>query len=299
MVPLWNHPWRWPTPPRLLLCRAEQHSSMSWCWQLQCFTRLQWVSPGQSWSSSLMWDRTWGCLLPLPSLCRMYSLNWEESTPPPHEHVIQKPLCCNRSKTCRRTKKRDKITGVTPTHPTRGRSLLRRRLPAQSSGGSSHWVGSDWCVWSSGRQRGRLWPLGKPLWSPRGARSHWPSHPALEPREQQHTPDTTVRIPAPSSSAPAGTAEESAGRNGPPHRARRTPAGEQEPTQHSQQYGEKVCITAWCWWPILMLSPPLQSPTELRKPWQEHISITVNDGCKEENRLYASTINCDITWWEL
>lgn len=106
MVPLWNYPWHWQTPLRLLLCRAEQHSSMSWCCEPQCFTRLQWVSPGQSSSSSLMWASAWGCLLPLPSLCRMYSLNWDESTPPPHEHVIQKPLCWNRSKTCRRTNKR-------------------------------------------------------------------------------------------------------------------------------------------------------------------------------------------------
>lgn len=47
----------------------------------------------QSLNSSLIW-------LALPHLHRMYSLNREESTPPPHEHVIQKPLCCNRSSTC-------------------------------------------------------------------------------------------------------------------------------------------------------------------------------------------------------
>lgn len=71
-------------------------------------------SMGQSSSSSLMRGGTWGSLMPLPSLCRMYSLNWDESTPPPHEHTIQKPLCCNRSNTCRRTQERDEGTGLAP-----------------------------------------------------------------------------------------------------------------------------------------------------------------------------------------
>lgn len=57
----------------------------------------------QSLSSSLIGIRVGGCRLPKPSLRRMYSLNWEESTPPPHEHVIQNPLCCNRSNTCSHT----------------------------------------------------------------------------------------------------------------------------------------------------------------------------------------------------
>lgn len=57
----------------------------------------------QSLSSSLIRIRVGGCRLPKPSLRRMYSLNWEESTPPPHEHVIQNPLCCNRSNTCSHT----------------------------------------------------------------------------------------------------------------------------------------------------------------------------------------------------
>lgn len=54
-------------------------------------------------SSCLMRMRVGGCRLPRPSRRRMYSLNWEESTPPPHEHVIQNPLCCNRSNTCSHT----------------------------------------------------------------------------------------------------------------------------------------------------------------------------------------------------
>lgn len=34
-------------------------------------------------------------------------MNWDESPPPPHEHVIQKPLRCNRSRTCSHTEKTD------------------------------------------------------------------------------------------------------------------------------------------------------------------------------------------------
>lgn len=51
----------------------------------------------QSMSSCLICGRVGECR---PSLRRMYSLNWEESAPPPQEAVIQKPLCCNRSNTC-------------------------------------------------------------------------------------------------------------------------------------------------------------------------------------------------------
>lgn len=54
----------------------------------------------QSWSSSLIWVWVEGCGLLLPSLTRMYSLNWDESAPPPHEHVIRKPLLCKCSRTC-------------------------------------------------------------------------------------------------------------------------------------------------------------------------------------------------------
>lgn len=54
----------------------------------------------QSLISSLILVRVGGCWLLLPSLLRMYSLNWDESAPPPHEHVIWKPLCCKRSSTC-------------------------------------------------------------------------------------------------------------------------------------------------------------------------------------------------------
>ncbi len=42
--------------------------------------------------------------LRLISLLRTYSLNWVESTPPPQEAVISKPLCCSRSRTWRTQK---------------------------------------------------------------------------------------------------------------------------------------------------------------------------------------------------
>lgn len=60
-------------------------------------------SKDHSRSSCLIGMRVGGCWLPRISLRRMYSLNWEESTPPPHEPVIQNPLCCNRSNTCSHT----------------------------------------------------------------------------------------------------------------------------------------------------------------------------------------------------
>lgn len=38
----------------------------------------------------------------LSSRLSTYSLNWEESTPPPHEPTISNPLCCNLSSTCKK-----------------------------------------------------------------------------------------------------------------------------------------------------------------------------------------------------
>lgn len=71
------------------------------------FCDFRWV---QSMSSCLIWMRVEGCRLPLLSLLRMYSLNCEESTPPPHEHVIQNPLSCSRSNTCSHTQGKQEQT---------------------------------------------------------------------------------------------------------------------------------------------------------------------------------------------
>lgn len=43
----------------------------------------------------------------LSSRRRTYSLNWDESTPPPQEPTISNPRCCNRSRTCE-----DNKTGI-------------------------------------------------------------------------------------------------------------------------------------------------------------------------------------------
>lgn len=68
-----------------------------------------------------------GRWLPLPSLCRKYSVNWDESTPPPHEQVIQKPLRWSRSRTCSHTKKAD--GNMTERSATGGAGERLRRVP--------------------------------------------------------------------------------------------------------------------------------------------------------------------------
>lgn len=110
------------------LCSLRYHvySIWSFCWLLSCWSEAVlglrnnscWYvcTKGnihdllcvQSMSSCLIRMRVGGCLLPRPSLRKMYSLNWEESTPPPHEPVIQNPLCCNRSNTCSHTQTKQK-----------------------------------------------------------------------------------------------------------------------------------------------------------------------------------------------
>ena len=86
----------------------------------------KWLLWVQSMTSCLIRMRVGGCRLPRPSLRRMYSLNCEESTPPPHEPVIQNPLCCNRSNTCSHTK-------TTATWKWDSRHFLQRGVEVKSN----------------------------------------------------------------------------------------------------------------------------------------------------------------------
>lgn len=139
--------------------------------QRQSFCRgdgLQGASPGRSSSSSLIRSSAGGCWLPLPSLCRKYSVNWDEPTPPPHEQVIQKPLRWSRSRTCSHTKKAD--ANMAERSAKGGAEKRLRRVPylhrVQATAAAEREateVGGSWVPAGGQRRREELSHLGKNL----------------------------------------------------------------------------------------------------------------------------------------
>lgn len=100
-LPVTNRPILW------LYCGSPEGCPVEKNWyvldsriHMWCYCTSLHFCSAQSLSSSLIWVWVEGCGLLLPSLTRMYSLNWDESAPPPHEHVIRKPLLCKCSRTC-------------------------------------------------------------------------------------------------------------------------------------------------------------------------------------------------------